>query len=100
MAMMAVIPAAGTAAACSIVTFAGFGTKNTRAVQELIDLGAEEKNIVVIDTSEERLKRAKSAKSEFYTRLAFQSAKSRRKRRERGPAAGDQLGVPAQQGPG
>ncbi|MBA3526611.1 MAG: NAD-binding protein [Sphingomonas sp.] len=33
----------------------GFGTKNSRAVQELIDLGADPENIVVVDTDEQRL---------------------------------------------
>ncbi len=33
----------------------GFGTKNSRAVHELIDLGAEPENIVVIDPDEQRL---------------------------------------------
>jgi len=33
----------------------GYGTKNSRAVQELIDLGAKPANIVIVDTSEERL---------------------------------------------
>lgn len=38
---------------------AGYGTKNGRAVEELIDLGAEPAEIVVIDTDEERLAYAK-----------------------------------------
>ena len=38
----------------------GYGTKNTRAVQELIDLGAEPANIVIVDTSEDRLQIAKT----------------------------------------
>ena len=37
----------------------GYGTKNSRAVEELIDLGAKPENIVVIDTSEDRLRRAR-----------------------------------------
>lgn len=37
----------------------GFGTKNSRAVQELIDLGADPENIVVIDPDEHRLTVAK-----------------------------------------
>ncbi|HYI42574.1 MAG TPA: potassium channel family protein [Sphingomicrobium sp.] len=41
------------------VVVAGYGTKNRRAVQELIDLGTDPKTIVVIDTSEERLEKAK-----------------------------------------
>jgi voltage-gated potassium channel len=39
----------------------GFGTKNSRAVQELIDLGAEPETIVVVDIHEERLVDAKAA---------------------------------------
>ena len=42
------------------IVIVGYGTKNTRAVQELIDLGAEPQNIVVIDNSEERLEIAKA----------------------------------------
>lgn len=42
------------------IVVAGYGTKNRRAVDELIDLGAEPENIVVIDVSEERLKRAQA----------------------------------------
>ena len=38
----------------------GYGTKNSRAVQELVDLGAEPHNVVVVDTSEERLELAKA----------------------------------------
>ena len=45
---------------CDHIVVVGYGTKNTRAVQELIDLGAEAANIVVIDTSEERLTLAKA----------------------------------------
>jgi voltage-gated potassium channel len=41
------------------IVVAGFGTKNRRAVQELIDLGAPAENIVVIDPSEVRLRIAK-----------------------------------------
>jgi voltage-gated potassium channel len=41
------------------IVVAGFGTKNRRAVQELIDLGAPAENIVVIDPSETRLEIAK-----------------------------------------
>ena len=44
---------------CDHIIVTGFGTKNTRAVKELIDLGAEPVNIVVIDTNEERLLQAK-----------------------------------------
>ena len=43
------------------VVVVGYGTKNSRAVQELIDLGAEPENIVVIDVHEERLELAKAA---------------------------------------
>jgi voltage-gated potassium channel Kch len=45
---------------CDHTIIAGFGTKNSRAVKELIDLGSEPEDIVVIDTSEERLQKAKS----------------------------------------
>ena len=45
---------------CDHIVVVGYGTKNTRAVQELIDLGTEAANIVVIDTSEERLTIAKA----------------------------------------
>ncbi len=41
------------------IVVTGFGTKNSRAVQELIDLGAEPENIVVIDPDEQRLTLAK-----------------------------------------
>jgi voltage-gated potassium channel len=41
------------------VVVAGYGTKNRRAVEELIDLGEDPDNIVVIDTSDDRLARAK-----------------------------------------
>ena len=37
------------------IVVAGFGTKNRRAVEELIDLGTDPSEIVVIDLSEERL---------------------------------------------
>ena len=40
---------------CDHTVVVGFGTKNSRAVQELIDLGAEPESIVVIDPREERL---------------------------------------------
>ena len=42
------------------IVVAGFGTKNNRAVRELLSLGAEPNDIVVIDTSEERLEKAKA----------------------------------------
>jgi voltage-gated potassium channel len=38
----------------------GYGTKNSRAVQEMIDLGAEPDSIVVIDNNEDRLQVAKA----------------------------------------
>ena len=38
----------------------GYGTKNSRAVQELIDLGAEPADIVVVDSNEDRLGIAKA----------------------------------------
>jgi voltage-gated potassium channel len=41
------------------VVIAGYGTKNRRAVRELIELGANPNDIVVIDPSEDRLERAK-----------------------------------------
>ena len=43
------------------IVVVGYGTKNSRAVQELIDLGAEPGTIVVIDVNEERLQMAKAA---------------------------------------
>lgn len=43
------------------IVVVGYGTKNSRAVQELIDLGAEPDTIVVIDVNEERLQVAKAA---------------------------------------
>jgi voltage-gated potassium channel len=45
---------------CNHIIIAGFGTKNSRAVKELIDLGSEPHDIVVIDTNEERLEKAKA----------------------------------------
>ena len=42
------------------IVVAGFGTKNSRAVQELVSLGAEPNDIVVIDTNEERLEKARA----------------------------------------
>ena len=45
---------------CEHIIIAGFGTKNTRAVKELIDLGSDPKDIVVIDTSDDRLEKAKA----------------------------------------
>jgi len=45
---------------CDHIIIAGFGTKNTRAVKELIDLGSDPKDIVVIDTSDDRLEKAKA----------------------------------------
>jgi voltage-gated potassium channel Kch len=38
----------------------GYGTKNTRAVAELMDLGAKPADIVVVDLDEERLSQAKA----------------------------------------
>jgi voltage-gated potassium channel len=46
---------------CGHVVVVGFGTKNSRAVQELIDLGAEPDTIVVVDVNEDRLAFAKAA---------------------------------------
>ncbi len=45
---------------CDHIVVAGYGTKNSRAVQELIDLGAQPGDIVVVDASEERLEKAKA----------------------------------------
>ena len=45
---------------CDHIVIAGFGTKNTRAVKELIDLGSEPESIVVIDTNDDRLEKAKA----------------------------------------
>jgi voltage-gated potassium channel len=45
---------------CDHIVVAGFGTKNTRAVKELIDLGSDPPDIVVIDTSDDRLEKAKA----------------------------------------
>ncbi len=45
---------------CDHVVVAGYGTKNSRAVQELIDLGTQPHDIVIIDTSEGRLEQAKA----------------------------------------
>src|SRR5688572_18686836 len=45
---------------CDHTIIAGFGTKNTRAVKELIDLGSNPEDIVVIDPNEDRLEKAKS----------------------------------------
>ena len=42
------------------IVVVGYGTKNSRAVQELIDLGANPETIVVIDHSEDRLLLAKA----------------------------------------
>jgi voltage-gated potassium channel len=39
---------------------AGYGTKNSRAVEELIDLGSDPADIVVIDQDEERLETAQA----------------------------------------
>jgi len=45
---------------CDHVIVAGYGTKNSRAVKELIEIGAEPNDIVVVDTSEARLEKAKA----------------------------------------
>jgi len=45
---------------CGHIVIAGFGTKNTRAVKELIDLGSDAQDIVVIDTNDDRLEKAKA----------------------------------------
>jgi voltage-gated potassium channel len=46
---------------CDHVVVVGFGTKNSRAVQELIELGAPPETIVVIDTNDARLDLAEAA---------------------------------------
>ena len=43
------------------IVVVGYGTKNSRAVQELIDLGAEPETVVVIDVNEDRLALARAA---------------------------------------
>ena len=45
---------------CEHIVVIGYGTKNSRAVQELIDLGAKPETIVVVDESEHRLELAKA----------------------------------------
>ncbi len=45
---------------CDHIVVAGYGTKNSRAVQELIELGSDPGDIVVIDSSEQRLEIAKA----------------------------------------
>ncbi len=45
---------------CGHVIVAGFGTKNSRAVKELIDMGTEPNDIVVVDPIEGRLEKAKA----------------------------------------
>ena len=45
---------------CDHIVVAGYGTKNGRAVKELIDLGTSPDDIVVIDSSEDRLEKAKA----------------------------------------
>ena len=42
------------------IVVVGYGTKNSRAVQELIDLDVQPETIVVIDTNEDRLQLAKA----------------------------------------
>ena len=42
------------------VIVAGYGTKNRRAVEELIDLGEDPANVVVIDVADHRLEKAKA----------------------------------------
>ena len=43
------------------IVVVGYGTKNSRAVQELIDRGAQPDTIVIIDTNEDRLEIARAA---------------------------------------
>ena len=45
---------------CDHIVVVGYGTKNSRAVQELIERGAEPHNIVVIDVNDDRLEVAKA----------------------------------------
>jgi voltage-gated potassium channel len=45
---------------CDHILVIGYGTKNSRAVQEIIERGAEPCSIVVVDTDEERLELAKA----------------------------------------
>jgi voltage-gated potassium channel len=45
---------------CDHIVVIGYGTKNSRATQELIDLGAEPHDIVVVDSNEDRLDIAKA----------------------------------------
>lgn len=45
---------------CGHIVVIGYGTKNSRAVQELIDLGAKPETIVVVDENEVRLQVAKA----------------------------------------
>jgi voltage-gated potassium channel len=45
---------------CDHIVVAGFGTKNSRAVKELIELGADPHHIVVIDADDDRLEIAKA----------------------------------------
>ena len=45
---------------CDHIVVIGYGTKNSRAVQELIDLGAEPHDVVVVDSNEDRLDLAKA----------------------------------------
>jgi voltage-gated potassium channel len=45
---------------CDHVVVIGYGTKNSRAVQELIERGAEPRNVVVVDQKEDRLEIAEA----------------------------------------
>ena len=45
---------------CDHIVVVGYGTKNSRAVQELVDLGAAPRDIVVIDVNEDRLEIARA----------------------------------------
>ena len=45
---------------CNHIVVMGYGIKNSRAVQELLDTGAEPHDIVVVDMDEERLGNAKA----------------------------------------
>jgi voltage-gated potassium channel len=46
---------------CDHIIVAGYGIKNSRAVEELIGLGAKPSSIVVIDLNDDRLEMAKAA---------------------------------------
>jgi voltage-gated potassium channel len=45
---------------CDHIVVIGYGTKNSRAVQELIELGSKPADVVIVDSNEERLELAKA----------------------------------------